>query len=172
VSYNVFDKMLIHVDRLPLACSSDATSDSASNGVGVCFTGWHEALVVGIFSDPATSDALGFVNVQYHQTTTDLANPFKPASDYLDTDYTAFATDAVSSETAFDTSDDSIALGEGVVAVKVDLVAAGLTHGHIRGRYNSNGGAAVSAGFIILAKPTGRAGGLESGPTAVVPSSF
>ena len=172
MSYNVFDKMLIHVDRLPLACSSDATSDTVSNGTGVCFTGWQEAYCVGIFADPATSDATGFVRLQYHQVSSDVDNPFKPASDYVDTDYADFATDAVSSETPFATSDDSIATGEGVVAVKVDLVAAGLTHGHVMGQYLSNGGAAVSCGFIILAKPTGRAGGLESGPTAVVPSSF
>jgi hypothetical protein len=172
MAYDVFDKMLIHVDRLQLACSSDATSDTVSNGVGVCFTGWEEAMCVGIFSDPATSDATGVVRLKYHSSSTDVDNPFKPASDYVDSDYSNFATDATAVTGAFATSDESTALGEGVAAVRVNLAAAGLLHGHVMGQYLSNTGAAVSAGFIILAKPNGRAGGLESGPTAITVSSY
>ena len=162
-----------HMDIFPKAGSSDATSDgSVPDGIGVQFTGYRYATVLGMVGTPSgTSDNVATVALQYGtgtatQTTWDIA------SDFLDTDYSAFSTDAVSAQLTFATSDQLNNGAEGFAIVHVDLAAHGLTKGVVRVQILQNGTAVSNtAAIIVLSGYTG-AGGSQGGAVAVTPRIY
>jgi len=140
----------IWVDQLPVAGSSDATSDGTANvGPGVRFDGWRYATLIAMTASPSgTSDGTMLARLQYAGSVT--------SSDTADTDFANFATDAVTSELAFATSDVIVDGIEGVAIVDVDLWAAGLTKGVVRSQILLNGtNVAATAAVIILSRRNG-----------------